>query len=180
MRGPADLRSGADVRPYLFQSALYQESERISELLGRKICGQARTSRRHRRDPEEDGRVARARRQALFCLPRKRPGSFLAAGGGGKPIGRAGRSILPRAGEPPNLFLIELEHAARQPELMPALILFGPDGKYTQKAEAVFTGPKTRPAGSGSSEATIRSMAERPGAVLLRNILKGKRFSVDS
>jgi len=38
----------------------------------------------------------------------------------------------------------ESEEAGRtgdQPELMPALVLFGPDGKYTAAAEAVFAGP---------------------------------------
>ncbi|MGZ5499498.1 MAG: tRNA1(Val) (adenine(37)-N6)-methyltransferase, partial [Candidatus Aminicenantales bacterium] len=79
--------------------------------------------------------------RACFVYPEKRRPDLLAAAGESGLSAVRLRSILPRAGEPPNLFLIELEHAARQPELMPALILFGPDGKYTPEAEAVFTGP---------------------------------------
>ncbi|MGZ5515770.1 MAG: tRNA1(Val) (adenine(37)-N6)-methyltransferase [Candidatus Aminicenantales bacterium] len=79
--------------------------------------------------------------RACFVYPEKRRPDLLAAAGESGLSAVRLRSILPRAGEPPNLFLIELEHAARQPELMPALILFGPDGKYTLEAEAVFTGP---------------------------------------
>ncbi len=73
------------------------------------------------------------------------------------------RFVHPREGEPPNLFLVELGHArgerkaageeafgegtpgppsgsGQQPELMPPLVLFGPDGKYTAAAEAIFSG----------------------------------------
>lgn len=75
------------------------------------------------------------------------------------------RHVLPRAGEPPNLFLVELGLAAEggggpmggaeserigehaEPEIMPPLVLYGPDGKYTSDAEAVFSGrcPDPRP-----------------------------------
>ncbi|OGD13213.1 MAG: hypothetical protein A2W20_02950 [Candidatus Aminicenantes bacterium RBG_16_66_30] len=51
------------------------------------------------------------------------------------------RLVLPRAGEPPNLFLAELGFATVHPEIMPPLVLYGPDGKYTADAEAVFAGP---------------------------------------
>jgi tRNA1Val (adenine37-N6)-methyltransferase len=50
------------------------------------------------------------------------------------------RQVLPREGEPANLFLVELGFAAVHPEIMPPLVLFGPDGKYTAAAEAVFSG----------------------------------------
>jgi tRNA1(Val) A37 N6-methylase TrmN6 len=30
--------------------------------------------------------------------------------------------------------------AAAEPEVMPPLVLFGPDGKYTAEAEAIFAG----------------------------------------
>ncbi|MGZ5424672.1 MAG: methyltransferase, partial [Candidatus Aminicenantales bacterium] len=79
--------------------------------------------------------------RACFVYPEKRRPDLLAAAGESGLSAVRLRSILPREGEPPNLFLIELEHAARQPELMPALILFGEDGKYTPEAEAVFAGP---------------------------------------
>jgi tRNA1(Val) A37 N6-methylase TrmN6 len=57
------------------------------------------------------------------------------------------RLVLPRSGEPANLFLVELGlaagagAAAAEPEVMPPLILFSPDRKYTDEAEAVFSGP---------------------------------------
>jgi tRNA1Val (adenine37-N6)-methyltransferase len=51
------------------------------------------------------------------------------------------RQVLPRAAAPANLFLAELGFAAVEPEVMPPLILFDPDGKYTADAEAIFAGP---------------------------------------
>jgi tRNA1Val (adenine37-N6)-methyltransferase len=65
------------------------------------------------------------------------------------------RHVLPRQDEPPNLFLVELGLAAGEPgrlgrepagehvepEIMTPLVLYGPDGKYTADAEAVFSGP---------------------------------------
>jgi len=61
------------------------------------------------------------------------------------------RHVVPRAGEPPNLFLVELGIVAGEgsgpgaeavePEIVPPLVLYGPDGKYTVDAEAVFAGP---------------------------------------
>lgn len=92
--------------------------------------------------------------RACFVYPEKRRADFLAAAGESGLEVRRLRSVHPRASEPPNLFLTELGHAARekeaaggsagagsQPELMPPLILFGPDGKYTPDAEAIFAGP---------------------------------------
>ena len=78
--------------------------------------------------------------RACFVYPEKRRADFLAAAGeSGLAVGRL-RFVHPRAGEPPSLFLVELGRAAK-PELMPPLMLFGPDGKYTAGAEAVFAGP---------------------------------------
>ncbi|NTV79998.1 MAG: hypothetical protein HGA24_01045, partial [Candidatus Aminicenantes bacterium] len=61
------------------------------------------------------------------------------------------RHVLPRAEAPPNLFLVELGAAggegngpgaeAVEPEIMSPLVLYGPDGRYTADAEAVFAGP---------------------------------------
>lgn len=78
--------------------------------------------------------------RACFVYPEKRRPDFLAAAGESGLAVRRLRFVHPRAGEPPNLFLIELGRAAR-PELMPPLILFGPYGKYTPEADAVFAGP---------------------------------------
>ena len=79
--------------------------------------------------------------RAAFVYPEKRRADFARA------ADRAGfrvlrfRQVRPRAGEPPNLFLAELGFAAVHPEIMPPLVLFGPDGRYTPEAEAVFAGP---------------------------------------
>jgi len=96
--------------------------------------------------------------RASFVYPEKRRADFLAAAEASGLAVRRLRFVHPRAGEPPNLFLVELGHAAqvdvasgggaagaeaagREPELMPPLILFATDGKYTPEADAVFTGP---------------------------------------
>jgi tRNA1(Val) A37 N6-methylase TrmN6 len=101
--------------------------------------------------------------RACFVYPEKRRSDFMAAAGESGLAVRRLRSVHPREGEPPNLFLIELGHAsgkkaawageagetggtektdplAQQLELMPSLVLFGPDGKYIEAAEAIFSG----------------------------------------
>jgi len=84
--------------------------------------------------------------RACFVYPEKRRPEFLAAAGVSRLAVRRLRFVHPRAAEPPNLFLIELGHSGSEavvaaPEPMPPLILFGPDGKSTIDAEAVFAGP---------------------------------------
>jgi tRNA1Val (adenine37-N6)-methyltransferase len=91
--------------------------------------------------------------RACFVYPEKRRADFLAAAGESGLCVRRLRFVHPRDGEPANLFLVELGHAAKAggqegmdqaawaADLMPPLILFGPDGKYTANAEAVFAGP---------------------------------------
>ena len=82
---------------------------------------------------EPDGR-------ACFIYPEKRRVDFArAADRRGFRILRF-RQVLPRAGAPANLFLAELGFATVEPEVMPKLVLFGADGKYTEEAEAVFSG----------------------------------------
>ena len=96
--------------------------------------------------------------RAAFVYPEARRQDLLtAAGESGLAVKRL-RSVHPRAGEPPNLFLIELGHAPEAgqgtdlrasrgagepcpPEIMPPLVLFAPGGRYTPEAEAVFAGP---------------------------------------
>jgi tRNA1Val (adenine37-N6)-methyltransferase len=79
--------------------------------------------------------------RACFVYPEKRRTDFSrAADARGFRILRF-RQVRPRASEPANLFLVELGFAAVEPELMLPLVLFGPDGKYTAEAEAVFAGP---------------------------------------
>ncbi|MCX6571674.1 MAG: methyltransferase [Candidatus Aminicenantes bacterium] len=97
---------------------------------------------------EPDGR-------ACFIYTEKRRADFLAAAGESGLSLRRTRFVHPRAGEPANLFLAELGRLSRTqaasaategtggeggPEVMPPLILFGPDGKYTDEAEAIFSG----------------------------------------
>ena len=96
--------------------------------------------------------------RACFVYPEKRRADLLAAAGESGLGVRRSRSVHPREGEPANLFLIELGHVGKtggpkaggqegmdqaggEAELMPPLILFGPDGKFTADAEAVFAGP---------------------------------------
>lgn len=84
--------------------------------------------------------------RACFVYPEKRRVDFSrAAAAQGFRVLRF-RHVLPRKSEPANLFLIELGHAMEQGaaseklEIMAPLILFGPDGKYTPDAEAIFAG----------------------------------------
>ena len=94
--------------------------------------------------------------RASFVYPEKRRADFLAAAETSGLAVRRLRFVHPRAGEPPNLFLVEMAHAARidaDPmagaagaaaagrELMSPLILFASEGKYTPEADAVFAGP---------------------------------------
>jgi tRNA1Val (adenine37-N6)-methyltransferase len=95
--------------------------------------------------------------RACFIYTEKRRADFLAAAGENGLSLRRTRFVHPRAGEPANLFLAELGLAGGlgpaagdmaadrtagggDPEVMPPLILFGPDGKYTDEAEAIFSG----------------------------------------
>jgi len=81
------------------------------------------------------------RGRACFVYHEKRRLDFLAAAGKSGLAVRRLRFVHPRVAEPPNLFLIELGHSEGEPELMPPLILFSSDGKYTPEADAVFAGP---------------------------------------
>lgn len=88
--------------------------------------------------------------RASFVYPEKRRKDFLAAAGESGLAVRRVRSVHPRAGEPPNLFLIELDHASEisagnkgkgeRVDVIPPLILLGPNGQYTAEAESVFSG----------------------------------------
>jgi tRNA1(Val) A37 N6-methylase TrmN6 len=83
--------------------------------------------------------------RACFIYTEKRRADFLAAAGENGLSLRRTRSVQPRAGEPVKLFLTELVLAGGPgpgagDEVMPPLILFAPDGKYTDETEAVFSG----------------------------------------
>lgn len=78
--------------------------------------------------------------RACFIYTQKRRADFLAAAAESGLSVRRIRSVQPRAGEPANLFLTELGIAAGETEVMTPLVLFGPEEKYTDEAEAIFAG----------------------------------------
>jgi tRNA1(Val) A37 N6-methylase TrmN6 len=83
--------------------------------------------------------------RACFVYPEKRRLDLLAAAKENGLTVRRLRFVHPRAGDTPNLFLIELGRAEKSRKGRgveePPLFLFAPDGKYTPEAEAVFAGP---------------------------------------
>jgi tRNA1Val (adenine37-N6)-methyltransferase len=86
------------------------------------------------------------RGRACFVFPERRRQDFdEAAAANGLRVRRL-RLVQARAGEPANLFLVELVRggSGAEAKIMPPLILFGPDGKYTAEAEAIFAGPVAR------------------------------------
>ncbi len=80
--------------------------------------------------------------RACFVYPEKRRPDLLASAAKSGLGVRRLRFVHPRDGEPANLFLVELGkgEGSGEPELMPPLVLYGPDGRYTPAAEAVFAG----------------------------------------
>ncbi|MBP7706903.1 MAG: methyltransferase [Candidatus Aminicenantes bacterium] len=84
--------------------------------------------------------------RACFVYPERRRADLLAAAQEAGLGPRRLRFVHPREGAPANLILVELakggagEPAGAGPEVMPPLVLFGPDGHYTAAAEAVFSG----------------------------------------
>jgi tRNA1Val (adenine37-N6)-methyltransferase len=82
---------------------------------------------------EPDGR-------ACFVYPEKRRVDFARAADRRDFRILRFRQVLPRMGETPNLFLVELGFDVVEAEVMAPLVLFAPDGKYTDEAEAIFSG----------------------------------------
>jgi len=79
---------------------------------------------------------------ASFVFPERRRGDFLEAAGDFGLGPRRLRSVHPREGDPPSLFLAEVgfSSASETGEILPPLVLFGADGKYTAEAEEIFSG----------------------------------------
>lgn len=50
------------------------------------------------------------------------------------------RTVLPRKGMTPNLFLAMCDFSSRETESMPPLVLFAESGGYTSEAQEIFTG----------------------------------------
>jgi tRNA1(Val) A37 N6-methylase TrmN6 len=98
--------------------------------------------------------------RACFVYPERRREDLVAAAGAQGLRIRRIRFVHPRAGGPANLFLVELgfEAGEGKQEVMPPLVLFAPDGKYTEEAEEIFSGrPQApHPAASGSGRGLLR------------------------
>ncbi len=78
--------------------------------------------------------------RAYFVYPEKRRKDFEdAVNAQGFGIG-AVRPVLPREGEEASLFLATCGPAPWDTVLLPPLVLYGPDGRYTSDAEAIFSG----------------------------------------
>jgi tRNA1(Val) A37 N6-methylase TrmN6 len=77
---------------------------------------------------------------AYFILPESRRAGFeLELLKSGLSLKRS-RLVFPRENEPPNFFLAECGQAPGGCQVMAPLILCGQDGKYTDEAEAMFSG----------------------------------------
>lgn len=78
--------------------------------------------------------------RAYFIYPGKRRKDFTEAmNAHGLRLGVL-RSVLSREGEEAVLFLAECDGASGETDIREPLILYGPDGKYTAEAEAIFAG----------------------------------------
>ncbi len=82
--------------------------------------------------------------RACFIFPERRRLDFLAAAED-RDLGlRRFRAVHPREGAPANLFLAEIGFlsGAKTGEILPSLVLFGADGRYTAEVEEIFSGPR--------------------------------------
>jgi len=86
-----------------------------------------------RRLLEDDGR-------ACFIYPERRRKDFLEAMNAEGLNLAAVRTVLPRDGASPNLFLAECGRRSAATKVLPPFILFSAEGRYTAEAEAVFAG----------------------------------------
>ena len=78
--------------------------------------------------------------RACFIYPERRRKDFVEAmNAQGLKLGIS-RDVRPREDAGPNLFLAECNLHSPAAEVLPPFILFGPDGRYTAEAEAVFSG----------------------------------------
>ena len=81
--------------------------------------------------------------RAHFIFPERRDGDFVEAARARGLKMRRSRSVLPREGEPPHLFLAEIGFSSSPDpgETLLPLVLFGADGRHTAEAERIFSGP---------------------------------------
>jgi tRNA1Val (adenine37-N6)-methyltransferase len=78
--------------------------------------------------------------RAYFIYPDQRRKDFMQAVEHRGLAVRKIRDVLARKDAPPKLFLAACGPGEERPEILPPLVLFGADGKYTAEAEAVFSG----------------------------------------
>lgn len=78
--------------------------------------------------------------RAYFVYPDNRRKDFMQAVERRGMTVRGLRDVCARKGNPPKLFLAACGRREEKPEIFPPLVLFGPDGKYTIEAEAIFSG----------------------------------------
>lgn len=77
---------------------------------------------------------------AYFIYPEKRRRNFLQVVEKYRMSIKTYRFVLPRQGEPPNLFLSECGFTSQKSVVLPSLILYNVKGEYTKEAEEVFSG----------------------------------------
>ena len=80
--------------------------------------------------------------RACFIYPGKRRRDFMEAAENAKLKIRLFRDVRPRENTPANLFLCEVGFLSEsfQEDVLSPLVLFNPDGGYTDEVEAIFTG----------------------------------------
>jgi tRNA1(Val) A37 N6-methylase TrmN6 len=78
--------------------------------------------------------------RACFVFPEARRVEFMDAAAGSELKVRRERTVRPRSGERPNLFLSEFGFSAEPPRIEEPIVLFGKDGGYTQEAREIFAG----------------------------------------
>ena len=82
--------------------------------------------------------------RAYFIFPMRRQSEFLKTAEECGLELRRHREVRSRETDPPNLFLSFLtlkgQKPAAAPEMMPSLLLYGPDGEYSEEAQVIFSG----------------------------------------
>ncbi len=80
--------------------------------------------------------------RASFVFPEKRRREFLVAASASGLVLRLVRAVLARESGPPNLFLAELGFSPGPgtAKILPPLVLFGEDGRYSAEADEIFAG----------------------------------------
>ncbi|MGD2294870.1 MAG: methyltransferase [Candidatus Aminicenantes bacterium] len=78
--------------------------------------------------------------RAYFVFPEKRREDLLKAAGLNGLYIKLKRFVCPRAGEKPSLFLIACDFVSEEMLVLPDLILYDKEGRYTSEAKEIFAG----------------------------------------